>query len=118
MVEAGEVLIRVLKLPRNEYLGVYRPVPLALEIIEADRLAGDKDTYAARLSNDNGNRIIRGVEIDDLGKPVAYWVYKDHPLNRTHSLARLNESQLVKSCICSAGNGLGSRGAFRGSPLL
>ena len=80
MVEAGEVLIRVLKLPRNEYLGVYRPVPLALEIIEADRLAGDKDTYAARLSNDNGNRIIRGVEIDDLGKPVAYWVYKDHPL--------------------------------------
>jgi lambda family phage portal protein len=80
MVEAGEVLIRVLRLPSTTYRGIYRPVPLALEIIEADRLAGDKDTYASGISPVNSNRIIRGVEVDELGKPVAYWIYKDHPL--------------------------------------
>ncbi len=35
--EAGEVLIRVVKTPKKEYRGIYRPVPLALELIEADR---------------------------------------------------------------------------------
>ncbi len=80
IVEAGEVLVRIIRTPDTVYRGILRPVPLALEVIEADRLAGDKDTYAARLSADNGNRIIRGVEVDDLGKPVAYWIYKDHPL--------------------------------------
>ena len=66
MVEAGEVLIRILPLPSTEYKGISRPVPLALEIIEADRLAGDKDTYASGISPANTNRIVRGVEVDDL----------------------------------------------------
>jgi hypothetical protein len=45
MVEAGEVLIRVVNLPSTEYRGISRPIPMALEIIEADRLATDRDTY-------------------------------------------------------------------------
>lgn len=80
MVEAGEVLIRKIQTPRNEYRGIYRPVPLALELIEADRLASDQDQFGMRSALANGNRIIRGVEVDDLGRPVAYWIYKDHPL--------------------------------------
>lgn len=80
IAEAGEVLVRKLRLPSTTYRGIYRPVPLALEIIEADRLAGDKDTYASGISPVNSNRIVRGVEVDELGKPVAYWIYKDHPL--------------------------------------
>jgi lambda family phage portal protein len=80
MVEAGEVLVRLIRTPGKVYRGIYRPVPLALELIEADRLAGDKDNYAARLTPAGDNRIIRGVEVDDLGRPVAYWIYKDHPL--------------------------------------
>lgn len=80
IAEAGEVLVRKLRLPSKTYRGIYRPVPLALEIIEADRLAGDKDTYASGISPVNSNRIVRGVEVDELGKPVAYWIYKDHPL--------------------------------------
>lgn len=80
IVEAGEVLVRIIRTPGNIYRGILRPVPLALELIEADRLAGDKDTYAARIATQDGNRIIRGVEVDELGKPVAYWIYKDHPL--------------------------------------
>lgn len=88
IVEAGEVLIHFVPTGKSkEYRGISRPVPLALELIEADRLASDQDTYA--LARDGGKRIIRGVEIDDLGKPVAYYIYDQHPngpyatLNRT-----------------------------------
>ena len=81
IVEAGEVLIHLVNTPTKKYRGIYRPVPLALELIEADRLATDKDTYQVRNSgaNNGTNKIIRGVELDDLGKPVAYWIYPEHP---------------------------------------
>lgn len=77
MVEAGEVLIRFIATPGKEYKGISRPVPLALELIEADRLATDRDTYASKGAN--GNRVFRGIEVDDKGKPVAYWIYPEHP---------------------------------------
>jgi len=87
IVEAGEVLIRLIRTPERRFRGILRPVPLALELIEADRLAGDKDTYALNIAKGNGNRIVRGVEVDDLGKPVAYWIYKDHP-NQPYAVSR------------------------------
>ncbi len=77
IVEAGEVLIHLVRTPGKKYRGIYRPVPLALELIEADRLATEKDTYKIRSTD--GNKIIRGVELDDLGKPLAYWIYPEHP---------------------------------------
>jgi len=77
IAEAGEVLVHVVQTPGKEYRGISRPVPLALELIEADRLASDKDTFA--VARDGGLRIIRGIELDELGKPLAYWIYPDHP---------------------------------------
>ena len=77
MVEAGEVLIHLVRTPSNTYRGIYRPVPLALELIEADRLATDRDTY--KINRQGGNKIVRGVELDELGKPLAYWIYPEHP---------------------------------------
>lgn len=79
IVEAGEVLIRMIKTPGKEYRGIARPVPFALELIEADRLSLDRDTFSSRQSRSDGNRIIRGVELDDQGRPVAYWIYPEHP---------------------------------------
>jgi lambda family phage portal protein len=76
MVEAGEVLIRMVSVDRR-FRGIYRPVPLALEIIEADRLAEEKDTYNIPLRD--GHRVKRGVEFDELGRPIAYWIYPNHP---------------------------------------
>ena len=76
IVEAGECLIHFVTVPLD-YKGVRRPIPFALEMIEADRLASDKDTYT--ISRETGVRIIRGVEIDDDGIPIAYWIYPDHP---------------------------------------
>lgn len=79
IVEAGEVLIRLVRTPGKTYRGITRPVPLALEMIEADRLALERDTYKTGYAPDSKNRIIRGVELDELGKPVAYWIYPQHP---------------------------------------
>jgi lambda family phage portal protein len=77
MVEAGEVLIHLVNTPNKTYRGINRPIPLAIELIEADRLATEKDTY--KIHSKDGNKIIRGVELDDLGKPLAYWIYPEHP---------------------------------------
>ncbi|WP_371070015.1 phage portal protein, partial [Salmonella enterica] len=77
MVEAGEVIIHLVNTPSLKYRGIYRPIPLAIEVIEADRIATEKDTY--KIHSKDGNKIIRGVELDDLGKPLAYWIYPEHP---------------------------------------
>ena len=69
--EAGEVLVHFVtdQNPR-------RRVPFALELIEADRLASDIDSMRVMA---DGSRIVRGIEIDALGKAIAYHVYPQHP---------------------------------------
>jgi len=76
IVEAGEVFFRKVMVPLD-HNGVKRPVPFALEMIEADRIATDRDTWQFRGSD--GRRVIRGVELDELNTPIAYWVYPHHP---------------------------------------
>lgn len=71
IIEAGEVLIRMRPVKVEG-----RPVPLALEMIDADRLALDRDVWAHQQS---GKRVIRGVEMDETGKPLAYYIYPEHP---------------------------------------
>jgi lambda family phage portal protein len=87
MVEAGEVLIRIVNLPSTEYRGISRPIPMALEIIEADRLATDRDTYTMGIDRGDGTRVIRGIKVDESGKPLAYMIYDDHPL-QPHAVSR------------------------------
>lgn len=77
IVEGGEVLIHLVNTPGKKYRGIYRPVPFAIELIESDRLATERDTYKIRDSG--AHKIVRGVELDDLGKPLAYWIYPEHP---------------------------------------
>jgi lambda family phage portal protein len=96
MVEAGEVLIHLVNTPKKEYRGIYRPVPLAIELIEADRLANEKDTYKVRSKD--GNRITRGVELDELGKPLAYWIYPEHP-NGPYTTGRQEPERILAKDI-------------------
>jgi lambda family phage portal protein len=68
--EAGEVLIRKhrVALPGS-------PVPLALEIIEPERLA---DHYAVWRAP-TGNQVRLGVEVNEFQRPLAYWIHTEHP---------------------------------------
>jgi lambda family phage portal protein len=70
MPGAGEVFIRLVR----QSFGGSR-VPLALEVIEADRLDVDKNENA----RGTGNEIRMGVERDQWGRPVAYHFKREHP---------------------------------------
>lgn len=71
--EAGEILIHFVRSENRS-----RPLPLALELVEADRLAGDSD-FPRNINRQNGNEVRRGIEISPSGEPVAYWLYPKHP---------------------------------------
>lgn len=68
--EAGEVLVRL----HARAFGDSR-VPLALEVIEAERLAHD---HVALLGVEAGNEVRMGVEVDAFQRPVAYWIRQRH----------------------------------------
>jgi lambda family phage portal protein len=70
LVEAGEVILRKVKQPFGS-----GKIPFALEVIEADRLMDQWQTTQAP----NGNAIRMGVEVDQWGRPVAYWFWPTHP---------------------------------------
>jgi lambda family phage portal protein len=70
IVENGEVLIRKVRMPFGD-----TNIPYALELIEADRLIDQWSVARA----ENGNVIRMGVEQNQWGRPVAYWLYPSHP---------------------------------------
>jgi lambda family phage portal protein len=66
----GEALVR-----RHVVTDRNLAIPMQLQVIEADYLdTGRNDRVAP-----GGNRIIRGVEVDGYGRPVAYWLFTEHP---------------------------------------
>lgn len=71
VVEAGEVLVR--RRPRLPQDGL--PIPLQLQVLEPDLLDASRDV--AQLPN--GGRIVQGIELDALGRRVAYWMFREHP---------------------------------------
>jgi lambda family phage portal protein len=70
LVTDGEVLVRKVRQPFGD-----SNTPLSLELIEADRLVDQWSTAFAP----NGNMIRMGVEMDQWMRPVAYWMYPNHP---------------------------------------
>ena len=70
LVENGEAIIRLVRKPFGD-----SQVALALEVIESDRLV---DQWSMPKSP-NGNNIRMGVEVDQWGRPLAYWCYPTHP---------------------------------------
>jgi len=76
VVEAGEILGRFR--PRRPEDGL--SVPLQIQLLEADHFydQGDKTLQ-------NGNVIREGIEINKIGRKVAYHLYKNHPGDLTLS---------------------------------
>jgi lambda family phage portal protein len=71
IVESGEVLVR--RRVRRPDDGL--PIPLQIQVLEPDFLDTAKDVPALP----NGGTIVQGVEFDVLGKPAAYWLFREHP---------------------------------------
>lgn len=68
ILENGEALI----LPMMVEDPADRPLSIALQVIEADRLATPPSMTANK-------KIRSGVEMGDRGQPIAYWIKSTHP---------------------------------------
>lgn len=69
LVMDGESIVRLLRTritPTN-------PIGLELQVLECDHLDRNK------TGSNNGNVVVQGVEINQRGRPVAYWLLTRHP---------------------------------------
>lgn len=71
MVESGEVLIR--RRWRRPEDGL--SIPLQLQILEPDYIDTNRDGF----TGPSGGPVIQGVEFDQIGRRVAYYLYPTHP---------------------------------------
>lgn len=71
IVESGEVLVRKIFVKQE------RPnqIPLKIQILEPDFLDTSKDGYQVG----KGNKVIQGIEFNEKGDRVAYWIWNQHP---------------------------------------
>jgi lambda family phage portal protein len=83
--EAGESLALMLPLSVSEARRRGTPVPLALQVIEADHLDETLDTPA----RGTGPVVRQGVELDAAGAAVRYHLREDHPGERDGVLGRV-----------------------------
>lgn len=67
--EGGEVLIRRRWRKSSDNL----PVPMQLQVLEADFLDEEKN------GANGSNQIIQGIEFSPIGKREAYWLFDTHP---------------------------------------
>lgn len=91
--EAGEILVRL----HPNAVGGSR-VPLALELIEPERLADD---YAEPGPLAAGTKVVQGIEVDRFYRPIAYWLRQLHPgeirsaMRETDRVERVPAEQII-----------------------
>lgn len=88
MIEGGDMFA----MKRGRYPSDRLSVPLQIELREADHLDG------ARIYHEqDGNRISQGIEVDKLGRRVAYWMFADHPGDSTNPIGQITRSVRVEA---------------------
>lgn len=87
MIEGGDAF--AMRRTRRTSDGL--PVPLQVQLMEADHLD------AAKNEDRGNNRIRYGIEYNGIGKRVAYWLYPDHPGDNIPVLARRFESTRIEA---------------------
>ena len=86
----GEVLIRHLKTDENRF-------GYQIQFLEADHL---DDEYNSNNPS-NGNRIVMGVELNSFNKPLAYYLFQNHPADTPYTYSndrkymRIPASELI-----------------------
>lgn len=82
----GEVIIRKVR-------GYTNPSQFAIQFLEPDMLDDQKNELSK-----TGNRIRMGVEIDEYRKPMAYWMFTQHPGDSDYiSVAASSTHQRIES---------------------
>lgn len=85
--ETGECFIR---LHRRKFAG--SAVPLALELIEPERIAHE---FAEPGSLGPDVLVKMGIEVDEYGRAIAYWVRNQHPGDIRTKIARADRYERV-----------------------
>lgn len=93
LVESGEVLVRLRPRQPQDRL----PVPLQLQVIEADYLAENSAEAQGVLPQ---NTFEHGIEYDPLGRRAAYHLYREHPgasitLGTLRTVTRVPASEII-----------------------
>lgn len=96
VVEAGEVLVRL----HFQRFGASK-VPLALEMIEAERIA---DSVGMPGPTAAGNEVRMGVEVDRYQRPVAYYLRQRHGGDvrfggGSETVERVPADQIIHLCL-------------------
>lgn len=76
----GEILIRQYRGPRFGKTGY------AIQVLDTDFL---DETYNQNATQDGTPTIRKGVEVDEFGAPVAYWLWTRHPLDSSFDRRRV-----------------------------
>lgn len=66
------------------------PVPLQLQLIEADLLDASRNGKLI-----DGGRIVQGIEFDAIGRRRAYWLFAQHPGDSVLTMRRRLDSAAV-----------------------
>lgn len=77
---------------REKPISAGNPYTLRLQVLEGNRISnpdGSPEVTGQTITVKNGNRIIDGVEIDAVGRLIAYWISSGVPYD-------LTETQVVK----------------------
>lgn len=111
------------------------PYELRLHIIESDRLCNPlvskegitvtNETGIYGVNSDDGNQIVNGIEIDDDGRLVAYWICNRYPDDYTQMHLKQREWKRIEAFGKRTGNPnvlhlfkATRASAYRGVPVL
>lgn len=84
--EAGEIIVRLHMRPFGD-----SEVPLALEVIEPERIADELDSSPSMTTT----KVIHGVEVDRFYRPINYLLKQVHPGERSVGSWEVNRVELV-----------------------
>jgi lambda family phage portal protein len=108
MLESGDGLVR--RRRRLDKDGL--PVPLQLQVIEADHIDTSKNGFF------NGLNVVEGIGVNSIGKPVEYWLYPQHPGSSRGYLQESVAVPVTDIAHCFEKQRTQSRGTPWGTPAI
>lgn len=106
----GDMFVRM----RTRFASDGMEVPLQLQLLESEFVPHDRN-----LTLDSGNEIRGGIEFDKniKDKPVAYWMYQQHPDDNINGRVDMIPVRIPAEDVAHMG-GVKRVGQVRGEPLL